>query len=68
MSRSMRDIIKKKAKRQSGVQMSSKVVRPIPKEKVMIVNRFLEPMINDNKHDRVVSEEAVAGFIFGGMG
>ena len=45
---------------------STKVVKRIPRCDVVELNRTMEPVIRQNERERVASEQAVAGAIFGG--
>ena len=45
---------------------STKVVKTIRRCDVVELNRTMEPIIRQNERERLASEQAVAGSIFGG--
>ena len=57
--------LKEKAKKASSVTRSTEVVKRIPRSDVVELNRTMEPVIRQNERERIASEEAVAGVVFG---
>lgn len=58
--------MKAKAIKATSATRSTKVVKRIPRCDVVELNRTMEPVIRQNERERVASEQAVAGSIFGG--
>lgn len=58
--------MKLRAIRATSATRSTKIVKRIPRCDVIELNRSMEPVIRQNERERVASEQAVAGAIFGG--
>jgi hypothetical protein len=58
--------MKKRAIIATSATRSTKVVKQIPRCDVVELNRTMEPIIRQNERERIASEQAVAGSIFGG--
>lgn len=61
----MAEKMKKRAKRATLATRSDKVVKRIQRSDVVELNRTMEPIIRQNEHERVASEQSVAGSVFG---
>ena len=57
--------MKKKAIKATSATRSTKVVKQIPRCDVVELNRTMEPIIRQNERERIASEQAVAGAVFG---
>lgn len=57
--------MKKKAIKATSATRSTKVVKRIQRCDVVELNRTMEPIIRQNERERIASEQAVAGSIFG---
>lgn len=55
-----------KAVKATLVSRSTKVVKTIRRCDVIELNRTMEPIIRQNERERLASEQAVVGSIFGG--
>ena len=58
--------MKTKAIKATSGTRTTRVVKRIPRCDVVELNRTMEPVIRQNERERVASEQAVAGAIFGG--
>lgn len=62
---SMAEQMKTRAKRATSSTRSNTVVKSVPRSAINSLNRSMEPMIRQNAKERMASERAVAGNIFG---
>lgn len=62
---SMAEKMKKKSIKATSATRSAEVVKRIPRCDVVELNRTMEPIIRQNERERIASEQAIAGAIFG---
>lgn len=62
---SMAEKMKRKAIKATSAARSKEVVKRIPRCDVVELNRTMEPIIRQNERERIASEQAVAGAVFG---
>lgn len=61
----MAEKMKRKAIKATSAARSTEVVKRIPRCDVVELNRTMEPIIRQNERERIASEQAVAGAVFG---
>lgn len=61
----MAEQMKRKAIQATSAARSMEVVKRIPRCDVVELNRTMEPIIRQNERERIASEQAVAGAVFG---
>lgn len=64
---SMAKIMKQKAVtiKATSANRSSEVVKTVSKSEFLVLNRRMEPILRENERERIASENAVAGSLFG---
>ncbi|MCM1500268.1 MAG: hypothetical protein NC124_17535 [Clostridium sp.] len=62
---SMAEKMKRKSIKATSATRSVEVVKRIPRCDVVELNRTMEPIIRQNERERIASEQAMAGAIFG---
>jgi hypothetical protein len=64
---SMANIMKQRATtvKATSANRSTEVFKIVPKSEFLILDRHVEPMLRENEKERIASESAAVGLIFG---
>lgn len=49
----------------TSANRSTEIFKKVPKSEFLILNRRVEPMLRENERERIASDNAVAGLMFG---
>lgn len=57
--------MKRKAQLSSSASHSEKVIKRVSDKEIALLNKKIEPMIKQNRLERIASERAIAGSVYG---
>lgn len=49
----------------TSANRSTEVFKKVPKSEFLVLDRYIEPMLRENERERIASQNAAAGLVFG---